>query len=130
MAAFEPPPTGRLWVPRDTEIIEHRYFDGQRILFPHEAERLNALVTLIEMLIGDYNQDLASRLQEQQTLLSKDGALERDLASIVDLTVVARKIDGPANDRVAHIVDFAKVDALRMIGETEQAATLAGRHSQ
>jgi len=113
---------------RATEIVEQLYFDGQPSLFVEAAEGLDQLVALVQELIDGYNEDLASRLEDQQKLLSNVGSPVQELPLIIDLTRVTGKIDGLANDWVAYFVDMAKAEALGLIGETERAAVFADRH--
>ena len=113
---------------RATEIVEQQYFDGLPVLFADEAEGLDQLVTLVQELINDYNDDLASRLEDQQRLLSDSGSEAQVIRFIIDPAGTTEKIEGPVKDRVAYTVDFAKAEALGLIGETEKASQFADRH--
>jgi len=113
---------------RATEIVEQRYFDGQPSLFVEAAEGLDQLVALVQELIDGYSEDLASRLEDQQKLLSNVGSPAQELPLIIDLTRVTGMIDRLANNRVAYFVDMAKAEAWGLLGETERAAVFADRH--
>jgi hypothetical protein len=106
---------------RATEIVEQHYLDGQPSLFVEAAEGLDQLAGLVQELIDGYNEDLASRLEDQQKLLSDAGSKEQELGLIIDPTGVNGKIEAPVNDRVAYVVDVAKAEAHR------QTAAIFGR---
>ena len=112
---------------RSHTSIDQRYFDGQQALFDDEREGLDQLVTLIEKLIDLYNDDVAARVESQERLLRETGTEVRAVRGVIRLTDVAGKIDGPANDRVAYMVDMAKAEALTLMGEAKKAVTYADR---
>jgi len=112
-----------------TEVVKRQYFDGQPVVFAGEAKGLDHLITLIVELIGDFNEDLASRL-EDQLWLGDAGSEDNELPWTIDLTAVTEKVEDPVDHRVSYVVDMAKAEALGLLGETEEAAKFADRHFQ
>ena len=113
---------------RAIESINRRYFDGQEALFPGEGDGFGELVSHVEQLTGAYNEEVASRIERQERLQSETSTEDREAALVIDLVDLARKIDGPASEQTAYLVDMAKAEALSLMGETKKGLEFAERH--
>ena len=108
--------------------INRRYFEGQEVLFPAEAEGFDQLLALIEKLVGNYNEDLADSIERVEKLLRETRDEHRRSRLTIDMTELIESVQIAAKDQVSYLVDMAKADALEVLGETRQALELVDRH--
>lgn len=111
-----------------TESINKRYFEGQGILFPSEAEGLHELLNLMEKAVDIYNEDLAGSIERVESLLNEAGNGQSVTPLTINLSGLVESVQAAAKDQVAYMVDMAKADALDLLGEPRQALELVDRH--
>ena len=108
--------------------INRRYFEGQEVLFPGEAEGFDQLLALMAKLVGNYNEDLADGIERGEKLLGETRDGHQPSRLTIELAELIESVQGAAKEQVAYLVDMAKADALDLLGENRQALELVDRH--
>jgi len=113
---------------RAVDSINHRYFDGQQILFPAGAEGFDQLVALMEKSVGNCNDSLARDIERLERLLVETGDGQDESPLTIDLVALVDSVQGAAKEQVTYLVDMAKADALEILGDNRQALELVERY--
>ena len=102
-------------------IMGQRYFEGTPLLLGEEQRTLDAQRAFWQRLVGLFDDLVVAELE------SASDAGERVLK--LGLTAIEEAGKALSTDRAAYLVDLAKADALRTLGETNAAAEVVmGRH--
>jgi hypothetical protein len=94
-------------------FIGRRYFDGWQTLFPDQARGLANVVEGMEKLVGTFNDDFTG----------ESGQLGR-----VNLGMVRQSSSKVIAQQTSDMVDLAKAETLRFMGEDLAAVELLERH--
>ena len=113
---------------RAIDSINHRYFDGQQILFQSSGEGFDQLLALVEKTVSIYNDALAEDIERLESLLTEREDGENESPLTIDLAVMTENVQVAAGAQVTYMVDMAKADALDMLGEARSALQLVERH--
>ena len=101
-------------------IIGQRYFEGTPLLLDDERQTLDGQRAFWQQLVGLFDDLVVAELEST----SNEG--ERVLK--LGLTAIEEAGKELSRDRAAYLVDLAKADALRTLGETNAAAEVMERH--
>lgn len=100
--------------------VAERYFEGNRLLFDDERNALEAQADIWRLLLRQLSDVIVvefERVAEEETSLPR-----------LDLATVEEAGRTVAQDRAGYLVDLAKADALRILGEPNAAAEVVERH--
>ena len=100
--------------------VAERYFEGNRLLFDDEHKTLEAQANFWPLLLGQFNDMAVVELER----------VGEDAPNVARLGMATVEEVGQtlAQDRAGYLVDLAKADALRTLGETNAAADVMARH--
>lgn len=104
------------------ESISQRYFEGRPVLFPDMDGRLDILLKGWEGLVEWYNDTIATDIEEHWK--SSDASSPFPL----DAELVKEQAHEQLPERIAYLVDNAKADTLRALGEHDAASDLMEKH--
>ena len=103
-------------------LVSKRYFDGRELLFPAVRADLNLFIAGVKELVSIYNEEVASAGHGRKPGRGRGDSLEPiDPARL--LALGRREAVGEA----ARVVDAAKLEALQIMGEQDQANALLDR---
>jgi hypothetical protein len=108
------------------EVIARRYFDGTSPYFPDVGARVEAQVAEVALVVGLFN-DLLPLLDPPKRKRKGAATEEQGLAPI-DLERERREAQPAMRARMALIVDLAKSEAWRLIGERNKGYALLEPH--
>jgi hypothetical protein len=112
--------------------ISQRYFEGNEILFPQQAEELGVLVRETERIVGVFHETLASDLEQHQRLWAKGRSEATATPSHTGISKDCEALDRDAHKHaageVAYLVDMAKAEALDYMGENRAAVEVVEHH--
>ena len=101
--------------------VAERYFEGNRLLFDDERDALEAQANVWQLLLEHFNDLVAVELER----VGED-AQNVPRLDMADIEKAGRAL---VLDQTAYLVDLAKADALRTLGETNAAAEVMERHA-
>ncbi|MFQ6028639.1 MAG: hypothetical protein ACE5Q6_14225 [Dehalococcoidia bacterium] len=110
------------------DTINHRYYDGQQVLFPEVGHSFAELVGYVENLVSLYNRSIAEDLDRLATMSPENDSQKSGEGFILDPTGLLDSIAEPARDQAAYLVDMAKVEALDTMDENQKAVEILDRH--
>ena len=105
---------------RAVTTVGQRYFEGTPLLLGEEERALDDQGAFWQRLVGLFNDLVVAELE------SSGDAGERVLN--LGLTAIEEAGKALSTDRAAYLVDLAKADALRTLGENNAAAEVMERH--
>ena len=113
---------------RAINSISQRYFEGQQTLIRTVAEGFDQLLTLLEKLVGIYNEALAEDIERLERMISETGDRQDESPPTINLAGLLENAQGSAKEQVSYMVDMAKAEALDLLGEPRQAFELVDRY--